>query len=117
MHSYEHYSRQELLEKIEELETTIKQLSSGSPLQKEEDFSLTLHVAQEKNIHLYKKENSYKLLDALPDMLSVLDREGNYIDLVSAEKTVHVGESSAHMIGKNIREILPPDAYSIIKAN
>ena len=39
MHSYEHYSRQELLEKIEELETTIKQLSSGSPLQKEEDFS------------------------------------------------------------------------------
>lgn len=117
MHSYEHYSRQELLEKIEELETTIKQLSSGSPLQKEEDFSLPLHVAQEKNIHLYKKENSYKFLDALPDMLSVLDREGNYIDLVSAEKTVHVGESSAHMIGKNIREILPPDAYSIIKAN
>lgn len=58
MHSYEHYSRQELLEKIEELETTIKQLSSGSPLQKEEDFSLPLHVAQEKIYIFIKKKTA-----------------------------------------------------------
>lgn len=119
MQSYEQYSRQQLLERIRELEDTIERISQTDRKKKDSpgSFSNNCPSSLKENIHAYKQENSYHILDALPDMLSILDQQGNYIDLVSSENTVHVGGSSRDMIGKNIREILPPDAYSIVKSN
>lgn len=109
MSDYEHYSREELLHRITELE---KQLAALSP---QKDISAV--PGPIKSTPLPGKIFGSQVLEALPDMLSVLDRDGNYIELVSSEKTVHVGGCSADMTGRNIRDFLPEEAYQIIKSN
>lgn len=110
MKADENLSRQDLLNKIEELEEQIKNIKTQN------ESSCTQFVIT-KNNPCIEKIFGNKALNALPDMLSVLDYDGNYIELVSSEKTVHVGQNSETMIGKNIRDILPSDAYEIIKNN
>lgn len=109
MEAYEHLSRQDLLDKIAELEKKIECLGKHTDAP-----SPTAPSVSEDHL---KKELGCKVLDALPDMLSVLDYQGNYIELVSSEKTVHIGDCSANLKGKNIKEFLPPEAYSPIRQN
>lgn len=111
MEVYEHLSRQDLLNRIADLEKQIENLSG------KQDSSVCSRSVTTENKRNLEKQFGSKALEALPDMLSVLDYEGNYVELVSSEKTVHVGNSSAAMLGKNIRDILPKDAYEIIKTN
>lgn len=99
MEVYEHLSRQDLLNRIADLEKQIENLSG------KQDSSVCSRSVTTENKRNLEKQFGSKALEALPDMLSVLDYEGNYVELVSSEKTVHVGNSSAAMLGKNIRDI------------
>ena len=101
MSNYEQYSKEELISRIEELEKLLKLQDSNQPL----------------NFSEFKRVHGSKILDNLPDMLSVFDRNYNYIALASSEETVHVGGSSDNLIGKNLLDILPPDAYKLVKEN
>lgn len=101
MKDYSQYSKEELIQRIEELE---KQLWNPltSPHQASADF---------------KASHGSEILDILPDMLSIFDRDYNYVALASSEKTVHVGGNSENLLGKNLTDILPPDAYKPVKEN
>lgn len=109
MVSYEQYSKEELIRKIEELEQRIDSLTVSSPSRNKLPDSAELRD--------FKTERGKDILDTLPDMLSIFDKNYNFIALVSSEKTVHVGGSSDNLIGKNLIDILPPDAYKPVKAN
>lgn len=101
MADYEQYSREELIRRIKELEEQLKMQDSSKPVKSRE----------------FKESHSLEILDILPDMLSVFDRNYNYVALASSEATVHVGGSGEKLQGKNLTEILPPDAYIPVKAN
>lgn len=111
MVNYEEFSREQLIDKIRELEGIIEKANP--------EDTPTYYTSQKNNTACNHFQATYgtKILNALPDMLSVLDYQGNYIALVSSEETVHVGNSSADLIGKNIKELLPPDAYLCVKKN
>lgn len=113
MHSYEDFSKEQLIDKIKELEKVIERLQDNTP-----SIPLCCSLPNPGNTSTdFQESHGSQILNALPDMLSVFDYKGNYIALASAEETVHVGDSSANLIGKNLIEILPPGAYRGIKKN
>lgn len=113
MVNYEDFSKEQLIARIRELECII-----GQPQEPSQEIPLCCPLSTGSDISTEFQENhGTQILNALPDMLSVFDYQGNYIALASAEETVHVGDSSANLIGKNLIEILPPDAYYGIKKN
>lgn len=101
MSDYEQFSKEELINRIEELEKQLKLQNS----------------VKETISSEFKKNHGGQILDILPDMLSIFDRNYNFTALASSEETVHVGGSSDNLIGKNLLDILPPEAYKPVKEN
>ncbi len=100
MSNYEDLSKEELICRINELEQQLKLQPNTESLSTD-----------------FKQKHSIEILDILPDMLSVFDKNYNYVALASSEATVHVGGSGDNLCGKNLTEILPPDAYTPVKEN
>lgn len=65
------------------------------------------------------REKYYReILNAFPDMVSVTDFDANIIELVSAPHTNHVeGVSNEQLLRSNLKDIVPDEAYRIIRAN
>ena len=83
MSRYDNCSREELLRRIEELEAQLDTpKGSGSR---------------------FRERYACKILDSIPDMLTVLDRDGTLVELVSADETNHVGVPGGELAGQNIR--------------
>ena len=90
MSRYDNCSREELLRRIEELEAQLDTpKGSGSR---------------------FRERYACKILDSIPDMLTVLDRDGTLVELVSADETNHVGVPGGELAGQNIRTMLSPAA-------
>ena len=98
MEDYNNKTKAELLEIIQNLEKKVEQLSSESVSGRKERF---------------RDRYSNRILDNLPDMLTVLDRDANIVELVSSPSTNHVEGTTADSITQsNIKDILPEDAYT-----
>lgn len=103
MQSYDNKTREELLEIIEQLEKKNEFLSSQLPCAGTERF---------------REKYSTRILDALPDMLTVFDHDANIIELASSPATNHVeGTDSDSIISSNVKDILPKEAYENIRRN
>ena len=95
MEDYNNKTKAELLEIIQNLEKKVEQLSSESVSGRKERF---------------RDRYSNRILDNLPDMLTVLDRDANIVELVSSPSTNHVEGTTADSITQsNIKDILPED--------
>lgn len=100
---YEQKTREELLEIIRNLENKVESLSS--------ELSL-LETGR------FRDRYSTRILDALPDMLTVLDHDANVVELASSPATNHVeGTSSDTIVGANVKDIVPEDAYESVRKN
>lgn len=97
MRHYDNFSREELIRRIEELES--RYASTESPQAR------------------FREQYACKILDSLPDMLTVLDRAGRIVEIVSSEQTNHVGAPGSEIIGKDIRTILSPEACRNVRNN
>lgn len=99
MGKYDGYSREELIQKIEELEVGRHPggLDTASPL--------------------FRERYAYKILDSVPDMLTVLKRDGTIVDLVSSDETNHVGAPRAEILGKNVCEMLSAESSRNVRNN
>lgn len=106
MPDYEKYTKEQLIQRISELENQLQQTNRNQ----NNDTNLT-YLSQ------FKEKHSREILDILPDMLSIFDYDYNFVALASSENTVHIGETSAHLLGKNLIDILPAEAYGPVKKN
>lgn len=103
MTHYENKTKEELLEIIEQLERKVEILSSNSSCTGTKRF---------------RDRYSTRILDALPDMLTVFDHDANIIELASSPSTNHVeGTSADNIISQNVKDILPEKAYESIRKN
>lgn len=59
----------------------------------------------------FKEKYAVKILDSLPDMLTVFNHEETGIEVVSNEETNHVGVSNETFKGMSMREMVPKEAY------
>lgn len=103
MTHYENKTKEELLEIIEQLERKVEILSSNSSCTGTKRF---------------RDRYSTRILDALPDMLTVFDHDANIIELASSPSTNHVeGTNADNIISQNVKDILPEKAYESIRKN
>ena len=78
-------------------------------------FLLCSHTPY-KNVSV--KKYSTRILDALPDMLTVFDHDANIIELASSPSTNHVeGINADNITHSNVKDILPPEAYESVRQN
>ena len=65
----------------------------------------------------FKEKYAVRILDSLPDMLTVFNQNEVGIEVVSNEETNHVGISNKDFKGMYMREMVPPEAYQNIHSN
>lgn len=93
--------------KFKALEQEIESLKEENRLLKEKLTSLEQGV---DNVS-FKEKYAVRILDSLPDMLTVFDHTGQGIEVVSNEETNHVGISNAAFKGMHMRDMIPEAAY------
>ena len=100
---------EQLLKRIQELETENEKLRT----QLNRRTSGAVDGAAEQT----RAKFADRILDTLPDMMTVWTNSGVITELISSEETNHVGVPSERFIGMNIRELLPEEAYRNVRAN
>ena len=103
MQNNESKTKEELIKIIEQLEKKVEDLSS-----------MQSYPVQER----FREKYSTRILDALPDMLTVFDHDANIIELASSPSTNHVeGINADNITHSNVKDILPPEAYESVRQN
>lgn len=103
MQNNENKTKEELIKIIEQLEKKVENLSSMQSCPVQERF---------------REKYSTRILDALPDMLTVFDHDANIIELASSPSTNHVeGINADNITHSNVKDILPPEAYESVRQN
>ena len=103
MQNNENKTKEELIKIIEQLEKKVEDLSS-----------MQSYPVQER----FREKYSTRILDALPDMLTVFDHDANIIELASSPSTNHVeGINADQITHSNVKDILPPEAYESVRQN
>lgn len=100
---YDQKTKDELLEIVKELERKVEDLTS--------ELS-SLETGR------FRDKYSTRILDALPDMLTVFDHDANIIELASSPETNHVeGTTTESIVGANVKDIVPEKAYESVREN
>lgn len=103
MQNNENKTKEELIKIIEQLEKKVEDLSS-----------MQSYPVQER----FREKYSTRILDALPDMLTVFDHDANIIELASSPSTNHVeGINADNITHSNVKDILPPETYESVRQN
>ena len=103
MQNNENKTKEELIKIIEQLEKKVEDLSA-----------MQAYPVQER----FREKYSTRILDALPDMLTVFDHDANIIELASSPSTNHVeGINADNITHSNVKDILPPEAYESVRQN
>ena len=103
MQNNENKTKEELIKIIKQLEKKVEDLSS-----------MQSYPVQER----FREKYSTRILDALPDMLTVFDHDANIIELASSPSTNHVeGINADNITHSNVKDILPPEAYESVRQN
>ena len=103
MQNNENKTKEELIKIIEQLEKKVEDL-----------YSMQSYPVQER----FREKYSTRILDALPDMLTVFDHDANIIELASSPSTNHVeGINADNITHSNVKDILPPEAYESVRQN
>ena len=103
MQNNENKTKEELIKIIEQLKKKVEDLSY-----------MQSYPVQER----FREKYSTRILDALPDMLTVFDHDANIIELASSPSTNHVeGINADNITHSNVKDILPPEAYESVRQN
>lgn len=65
----------------------------------------------------FREKYAVKILNSLPDMLTVFSHDEIGVEVVSNEDTNHVGVSNRDFEGMRMCDMVPPEAYQNIHAN
>ena len=98
-----------LLEQLEALKKENEQLKKELSILRNENIS--------NRPVSFKEKYAVRVLDSLPDMLTVFNQNEVGIEVVSNEETNHVGISNKDFKGMYMREMVPPEAYQNIHSN
>lgn len=100
--------------KLEELQQEIAQLKKENKVLHDENKALREEGGKSAT---FKEKYAVKILESLPDMLTVFDHMGYNVEVVSNEESNHVGISNAELIGRKMCDIVPEEAYRNIWSN
>lgn len=82
-----------------------------------QELSVLRQEKEKANPVSFKERYAVKILNSLPDMLTVFDHNEIGIEVVSNEETNHVGVTNEDFVGMHMRNMVPPEAYQNIHSN
>ncbi len=82
-----------------------------------QELSALRQEKEKANPISFKERYAVKILNSLPDMLTVFDHNEIGIEVVSNEETNHVGVTNEDFVGMHMRNMVPPEAYQNIHSN
>ena len=85
------------------LEQELERLRNENHRLKEELTSLK----EKETNQSFKEKYAVRILESLPDMLTVFNHEGTGIGVVSSEETNHVGVPNSAFAGMHMRDMIP----------
>ena len=95
------------------LEQELERLRNENHRLKEELTSLR----EKETNQSFKEKYAVRILESLPDMLTVFNHEGTGIGVVSSEETNHVGVPNSAFAGMHMRDMIPEEAYHNVYNN
>ena len=95
------------------LEQELERLRNENHRLKEELTSLK----EKETNQSFKEKYAVRILESLPDMLTVFNHEGTGIGVVSSEETNHVGVPNSAFAGMHMRDMIPEEAYHNVYYN
>ena len=95
------------------LEQELERLRNENHRLKEELTSLK----EKETNQSFKEKYAVRILESLPDMLTVFNHEGTGIGVVSSEETNHVGVPNSAFAGMHMRDMIPEEAYHNVYNN
>ena len=98
-----------LVEQLERLRKENEQLKKEILILRQEKES--------NNSVSFKEKYAVKILDSLPDMLTVFNQNEVGIEVVSNEETNHVGVTNKDFVGMHMCDMVPAEAYQNIHSN
>lgn len=102
-------SKEALVEQLEALKKENEQLRKELSVLRDEKHS-------DRPVS-FKEKYAVRILDSLPDMLTVFNQNEVGIEVVSNEETNHVGISNEDFRGMRMQDMVPPEAYQNIHSN
>ena len=102
-------SKEALLEQLEALKKENEQLRKELSTLRDEKYN-------DRPVS-FKEKYAVRILDSLPDMLTVFNQSEVGIEVVSNEETSHVGISNKDFRGMRMQDMVPPEAYQNIHSN
>lgn len=106
MVNYKDKTKEELLDIISDLEAKLEKCSTQE------------NSCKDRPPGRFREQYSQEILDTFPDMITVFDYNLNCVELVSAPHTNHVeGISNEQLCCSHLSNIVPEEAYRIVKAN
>ena len=97
-------SKEALLEQLEALKKENEQLRKELSVLRDEKHS-------DRPVS-FKEKYAVRILDSLPDMLTVFNQSEVGIEVVSNEETNHVGISNKDFRGMRMQDMVPPGSVS-----
>ena len=82
-----------------------------------QELSALRQEKEKANPISFRERYAVKILNSLPDMLTVFDHNEIGIEVVSNEETNHVGVTNEDFVGMHMRNMVPPEAYQNIHSN
>ena len=95
------------------MEQELERLRNENHRLKEELTSLK----EKETNQSFKEKYAVRILESLPDMLTVFNHEGTGIGVVSSEETNHVGVPNSAFAGMHMRDMIPEEAYHNVYNN
>ena len=102
-------SKEALLEQLEALKKENEQLRKELSTLRDEKYN-------DRPVS-FKEKYAVRILDSLPDMLTVFNQSEVGIEVVSNEETNHVGISNKDFRWMRMQDMVPPEAYQNIHSN
>lgn len=104
---------EQMIDKIQEQLDAVKR---ENELLRQELSSLKEGNDRDRSVS-FKEKYAVKILDSLPDMLTVFTHDEIGVEVVSSEETNHVGISNKEFVGMRMCDMIPADAYQNVHAN
>lgn len=102
-------SKEALVEQLEALKKENEQLRK--------ELSVLRDEKRSNHPVSFKEKYAVRILDSLPDMLTVFNQSEVGIEVVSNEETNHVGISNKDFKGMRMQDMVPPKAYQNVHSN
>lgn len=102
---------------VEELQKQIYILTKENEQLKKKLSSLKIETEPGDTGVSFKEKYAIKILDSIPDMLTVFTHDEVGVEVVSNEETNHVGISNKDFVGMRMCDMIPVDAYQNVHAN